>query len=243
MLYRAPAVLLALTVHELAHGYAALRAGDTTARDLGRLTMNPFKHLDLIGTLSMFFMGVGWAKPVPVNPNRFRNPRLDDLKVSLAGVGTNFAQFLLAVIISILIAKALYLPEAIAYYGTEFFLGFDQDGFIIQLFPQYDRELQILLKTPWLLHLQRFIFHLAYVNLGMGLFNLLPIPPLDGFHVVNNLVFKNSINLTGKAFRITHFVLMIILFSTDFIGSWITKALYAVQSFILPFFLSLLGAG
>lgn len=243
MLYRAPAVLLALTIHELAHGYAALKAGDTTARDMGRLTMNPLRHLDPLGTLSMFLMGVGWAKPVPVNPNRFRKPRWDDLKVSLAGVATNFLQFLLAVIISIFISQLLYTPEALSHYGTAFFLRFDSDGFVLQLFPQYAKDLQVVLKTPWLLHVQRFIFQLAFVNLGMGLFNLLPIPPLDGFHVVNNLIFQNKINLSGKVFRFTHLALMLLLFSTNFVGNWVSKALYAIQGAILPVLLSLFGAG
>ena len=81
MLYRAPAVLLALTLHEFAHGYAALKAGDLTAKRMGRLSLNPLKHLDPIGTVSLFLLGFGWAKPVPVNPNNYRNPRRDDIVV------------------------------------------------------------------------------------------------------------------------------------------------------------------
>ena len=119
MLYRAPAVLLALTLHELAHGYVALRCGDTTARDHGRLTLNPAKHLDPIGTISMFLMGVGWAKPVPVNPANYRNGRWDDLKVSLAGVTTNFFLFLLCTILSILLSRAMYKPMYLSIYGVE----------------------------------------------------------------------------------------------------------------------------
>ena len=94
MRYRAPAVLIALTLHEYAHGYMAYRAGDPTAKQLGRLSFNPLKHLDLWGTISMFLIGVGWAKPVPVNPRNFRNGRRDHIMVALAGVVTNLIMFL-----------------------------------------------------------------------------------------------------------------------------------------------------
>ena len=240
MVYRAPAVLLALTLHELAHGYIALKCGDTTARDMGRLTLNPLRHLDLIGTISMFFLGIGWAKPVPVNPVNFRNGRWDDLKVSLAGVTTNLILFLLATLITIFISGALYTADALNYWGREFFLGFQQDGFIIQLYPGNDAALTAILRTPWLLHLQRFFLQLAYVNIGMGMFNLLPIPPLDGFHVTNDILFKGKINLSGKAFRITHLLLMVLLFSSNFIGRWISGAIFAVQGVILPLLLALI---
>ncbi len=239
MLYRAPAVLLAISFHELAHGYAALKSGDTTARDLGRLSLNPLRHLDPLGTISLFLLGIGWAKPVPVNPNRFRNRRWNDLFVSLAGVCTNFVLFLLAMLLSVLIGRFLYAPEALDYLGASFFLSFQEDGFILQLYPQLADSLGALIKSPVLLHLQRFLFQLAMINLGMGLFNLLPIPPLDGFHVVNNIFFKGKLNLGGKVFRIAHIALIILLISTNFIGSWISQAIYAVQGAILPVFLAI----
>ena len=90
LLYRVPAVLIALTLHELAHGYVALRCGDPTAQMLGRLTFNPLRHLDPIGTLFMFLFGFGWARPVPVNPRNFKRFRRDDFLVSAAGVTVNF---------------------------------------------------------------------------------------------------------------------------------------------------------
>ncbi|MDA8164710.1 MAG: site-2 protease family protein [Desulfobacteraceae bacterium] len=85
----APPFLFALTVHELAHGLAAHRLGDPTAARLGRLTLNPLKHLDLLGVAAFFIMKIGWAKPVPVNPGYFRNPARGLLWVSLAGPGAN----------------------------------------------------------------------------------------------------------------------------------------------------------
>ena len=120
MLYRAPAVLLAISLHELAHGYAALKSGDPTARNMGRLSLNPLHHLDMIGTISMFLFGIGWAKPVPVNPNYFRRGRRDDLMVSMAGVASNFALFLLATLASVLLARFLYLKDAVDQLGASF---------------------------------------------------------------------------------------------------------------------------
>lgn len=88
-LYVLPAVLIGLTVHEWAHAYAAYRLGDPTARNLGRMTLNPIAHIDPIGFLMLLLVGFGWAKPVPVNPRNFSNLRRDDIIVSLAGIVTN----------------------------------------------------------------------------------------------------------------------------------------------------------
>ncbi len=84
-----PALMLALSFHEFAHAYVAFRCGDDTAFYQGRMTMNPFAHLDLVGSLMILFVGFGWAKPVPVNPLRMKNPRQDIIKVSLAGPISN----------------------------------------------------------------------------------------------------------------------------------------------------------
>ena len=89
LLIIAPPILFALTIHEYAHGRMALRLGDPTAKDAGRLTLNPLSHLDPIGTLMLFIIHLGWAKPVPVNPYYFRNPKRDIIWVSLAGPGAN----------------------------------------------------------------------------------------------------------------------------------------------------------
>jgi Zn-dependent protease len=89
LIIQAPPFLFALTVHELAHGYVAYRLGDPTAKNEGRLTLNPLKHLDPLGVLAFIIMKIGWAKPVPVNPRYFKNPRKDMLLVALAGPGSN----------------------------------------------------------------------------------------------------------------------------------------------------------
>lgn len=88
-LYILPAILIGLTVHEWAHAYAAYRLGDPTARNLGRMTLNPLAHIDPIGFAMLLLVGFGWAKPVPVTPRNFKNYRRDDIIVSLAGIVTN----------------------------------------------------------------------------------------------------------------------------------------------------------
>ncbi len=98
----APPILLALTVHEFAHGYTAYRFGDPTAKNLGRLSLNPLKHLDPIGTIAFFIIHLGWAKPVPVNPRYFKDPRKDMLWVALAGPAVNlFLAILSAILLKI----------------------------------------------------------------------------------------------------------------------------------------------
>lgn len=116
LIIQIPVLLLALTFHEYAHGYVAYRLGDPTAKSLGRLTLNPLKHLDPLGTLAFIFIKFGWAKPVPVNPRYFRNPRQDMLYVALAGPATNLV---LAIICAVALKAVLAIapsmpPEMIA---------------------------------------------------------------------------------------------------------------------------------
>ncbi|WP_319471501.1 site-2 protease family protein [uncultured Pseudodesulfovibrio sp.] len=148
----APGLLMALVCHEVAHGYVAYLLGDPTAKSQGRLTLNPIRHLDPIGTLAFFFVHFGWAKPVPVNPGYFKDPRKGMLLTALAGPGINFllaAAF--ATVIHILIS-------------IEFTTGGMAEKIIVPLY----------------LISQAAVF----VNLILGVFNLIPIPPLDGSNVL-----------------------------------------------------------
>lgn len=109
ILYTLPAVLIGLTVHEWAHAFAAYKLGDTTARDMGRMTLNPFAHIDWIGFLSLLLLGFGWAKPVPVNPRNFKNFRRDDIVVSLAGITMNLiVAFFASIIFAVLLYCGIY---------------------------------------------------------------------------------------------------------------------------------------
>jgi Zn-dependent protease len=154
-------LLFAVSVHESAHGWMALRCGDTTARDLGRITLNPVKHLDPFGSLLvpalLAFSGApifGWAKPVPVSLRGVRNPRRANLLVSAAGPVSNFTVALVG-------GVAFFVLRALAPTGP---------------------ELRTSLFYPLLLVA---LFTVA-VNVSLGLFNLIPIPPLDGFGVVES---------------------------------------------------------
>lgn len=150
--------LLAVTVHELAHGYAAYRLGDPTAKMEGRLTFNPIKHLDPMGTLALLITQmIGWAKPVPINPFNFAKPREGMIIVSLAGPAANMAA---AVIFSLI------------YHA----LG----------------GMQVPVGQPLLAETLGIVYTVVYltvaINIGLGIFNLIPIPPLDGSHILQGLL-------------------------------------------------------
>lgn len=156
LLLSLPVILLALTVHEVSHGWVAMKLGDPTARNLGRLTLNPLKHLDPIGTVCMVLFGFGWARPVPINVRYFKNPRRDMALTALAGPASNFIMSFFGVLFyRILIAV---FNSVIGPTTSEF--AFNVASAIVSLF---------------------YLF--AWLNLSLGLFNLIPIPPLDGSRI------------------------------------------------------------
>ena len=144
------ACLICLTVHELSHGLAAYKLGDPTAKLNGRLTLNPLSHVDWIGLFLLLAVGVGWAKPVPVDPRNFREPRKGMAITALAGPLSNFVLALVSLGIGSLLFHFGPTSQPVAY---------------------------ILL----------FLCQLSVLNVGLGLFNLIPIPPLDGSRVVEPL--------------------------------------------------------
>lgn len=148
MIFRIPALLLALTVHEYAHAVVADSMGDPTPRFMGRLTMNPLKHLDPVGTIMLLFAGFGWAKPVEVNPNYFRNGRKSMMAVSFAGPGSNF----------LLAFMALFLSAVFSV------MGYAKSG------------------------IYTFLFWVQLYNIWFALFNLMPIPPLDGSKILLSIL-------------------------------------------------------
>ena len=146
------AALIALTVHEYSHAYAAYKLGDDTAKNFGRLTLNPLKHLDPIGTICMIFLHVGWAKPVPINMRNFKEPRKGFAITAVAGPISNLVlAFGSALIYLLLFALVRDIP-------------FEARSFAYNL------------TTNTLLFIS--VFH--SINIGLAIFNLLPIPPLDG---------------------------------------------------------------
>ena len=151
-LLSALAALIALTVHEYCHGYAAYKMGDNTAKNFGRLTLNPIKHIDPYGAICMVLFHVGWAKPVPVNSRNFKNPKKGFAITAAAGPASNLILgFFSALLYLLLFALVRDIP-------------FESKNFTYHLI---NNSLNFL-----------FIFH--SINIGLGLFNLVPIPPFDG---------------------------------------------------------------
>ena len=153
------AMIIALSMHELAHGYVAYLNGDMTAKMQGRLTLNPLKHIDIFGFIALLFVGFGWAKPVPVDPYNFKKQKRGIFTVSIAGVTVNLILAIIFFILELIlyaILKAVYNPlEGISEVGLIIFKLFDY-----------------------------FFLYGITINLTLMAFNLLPICPLDGFHVV-----------------------------------------------------------
>jgi len=259
LLYRAPAVLIALTLHEMAHGYAALKCGDPTAQMMGRLSFNPLKHLDPIGTLFMFLFGFGWARPVPVNPRNFRNFRRDDLLVSVAGVVMNFCLFLFATLLMVGVNQLLFTEEVwtLGELTTRRdFLGFDGYNFysvftgLNEVFVRraaggayYVEGFYSYLRTPWLLYVQRFLMNFAMINLGLAVFNLLPIPPLDGYHVVNDIFLRGRLHIPARVMNALMIGLLVVFYMTHFLSDWIGQAMYWIQGGVLEGILRIFGLG
>ena len=145
-------ILVMLPVHEMAHAFVADRLGDKTARWNGRLTMNPFAHLDIFGTIMIFLFGIGFAKPVPVNPRNFKNPKVGMALTALAGPVSN----LLMAVLSIALFR------------------------LVSLLPVGNT----VLVLAWIILINVF----AGVNIGLAVFNLLPITPLDGFRIASLMI-------------------------------------------------------
>lgn len=198
-LYFLPVFFLSLAIHEFAHAYTANIKGDSTAKDLGRLTLNPIKHLDIVGSVLMpiaaFASGfalIGWAKPVPVNRKNFKNPLKDDAFVSAAGPISNF-----------ILAVFLFLIFA----------------FLDNTNPQnYETAKSIL-------------WFGTFFNIFLFVFNLLPIPPLDGSHILFDL-FPNK--FTAKLLNLGFYGTFILFI---FIYSPLWDYFFALVNFILKMFL------
>jgi Zn-dependent protease len=192
-----PPLLLALTLHELAHGYVALRFGDETARWAGRLTLNPIKHMDPLGTFFILFgmitrtPVIGWAKPVPVNPHNLRRPHTDMIWVALAGPAMNL---LLAVV------------SALA----------------IKWFPNPSWWAASPLATSIAVPLFGMLNASMWINVGLAIFNLLPVPPLDGARVLNGVLPRRQA-ITFSQLEPYGFIILLLLFMTG-----------AIQQVIFP---------
>ena len=238
-LYRVPALLITLCCHEWAHAYIAYRCGDPTARNLGRLTLDPRKHLDPVGTVLMIFAGFGWAKPVPVNPWNYRHRIADDVKVSLAGIATNLLLYLLCTTIAIALNGFLWSSEA--FRSIPFRSFFSLSGRNVLLAYGYNPE-SYLVQRAWLIPVMGFISILAQMNLMVAIFNLLPIPPLDGYHVFNDLLLGGRMHLSPQAAQMGIMVIMILSFTTNILSTVMSFLANNIQGGVLWLFQRMIGA-
>lgn len=206
LLYTIPAVLIALTAHEFAHAYVANLNGDPTAKNLGRMTLNPIVHIDIWGLICMIVFGFGWAKPVPVNPRNFRNYRKGEISVSLAGVTAN----LILAILGAFVAATIWSVST-------------KTG-------SYTSSLALM-------KLYYIFYYFSFLNCCLMLFNLIPIYPLDGYHVFEVLLGKH---LNANVFMFIHkygyWILIGLVYVFDCIGfSPLAIAVDAVHNWIMEF--------
>lgn len=206
------ATLIILTVHEFSHGYVAYRLGDDTAKNQGRLTLNPLAHLDPIGALCMIFFHFGWAKPVPINPRNFKDPKRDFAITALAGPLSN--------IVMAFFSAFLYL----LYFAL---IG----NVAIRTELQYN----ILYYTGIFLYL----FHIC--NLGLGLFNLIPVPPLDGSRILNVVLPPKQYFAVMKHERTIYWVLIGWLFIGKYVSEFLLRFSIVSESAVLTVFAKILS--
>lgn len=193
------AILFALTIHEFSHSLVATTQGDYTSRNFGRLSLNPFKHIDPIGFLCLLLFGFGWAKPVPINSYKFRDFKKGLFLTSISGVCANF------------IACFLFVGILVLSFG-------------------YMTISQILASS----YLVQFCYYLLYfsasINLGLAIFNIIPIPPLDGYNVIASFT-KSSNKFTQILNRYGFIILLALL-----VFNVIDLLFGVLYGFVLPAF-------
>jgi Zn-dependent protease len=199
-----PGIILGLTVHEFCHALVAHMCGDSTSKEQGRVSLNPLKHIDPIGFLMLIFAGFGWAKPVQFNEQNLRNPKIDVIKIALAGPLSNAVIAMVLSIIFSILSSSVFVHS-----------------------------------TPTVQVISEVFIYTIYINWGLFIFNLIPLPPLDGSHLLLS-AFKKHPVLHDGLYKYGSFLLFGLIIATfvtkiDFLPIW-----PAIQ-FVGQGFLSLVG--
>lgn len=208
ILFQIVVLILAFTVHECAHAWVAFRLGDPTAMMLGRITLNPIKHIDPLGSIIFPLIGLvyggmlfGWAKPTPVTPRNFKHYKRDDILVSLAGPASNLISATVALIV-LLILKHFAAGGPLAI-GTAMEL--------VAHVPTVSTE-----NLPALFPIALFCYYVILLNLLLFVFNLIPLPPLDGSHILRHFLPYNALQLYDRIPRFGMLIVMILFGSFIF---------------------------
>lgn len=211
-------ILIALSVHEWSHGMVAHLLGDPTAEEHGRLTLNPLAHIDPLGALFFLLAGIGWGKPVPVNPAYFRHPRRDTALVSLAGPVSNLLLALVSFLCLLLVSHARLL-------SVDELLNLSSQGSVISTF------FQLLFASS------------LFVNLGLMAFNLLPIAPLDGSKIIQIFIPMRYEEVYDRFLRIGPFFLLILLLMERFLSNvpLLSAWIYGIMNGVLTVFVVVFG--
>lgn len=205
-----PALLIAVSFHEASHAWMANRMGDPTARNLGRITLDPTKHLTVWGIVMFLFIGFGWGRPVPTNPRNYDNYRKGNLFVALAGVSMNMIIALVfLVIISVFTISGVF----------DFILPY---------------PIQALPSLANIIH--NILFRIAFLNLILCFFNLIPIPPLDGHHLVKGVIARKMPRFYPTYMRFGFMALLLLFFVVPGVRIFLVSlCLYIVQGVAIIF--------
>ncbi|NLP44211.1 MAG: site-2 protease family protein [Peptococcaceae bacterium] len=200
-LYLLPGILIGFAFHEFAHAQTAVWLGDDTPKLQRRNSLNPLVHIDIIGFIMILLAGFGWAKPVQINPNNFKNPKRDDILVSVAGPAMNI---LVALVLLTLMRILISIPIANTAGST------------------YAILLTILDYAVW-------------INIVLCVFNLLPIPPLDGSHILFGLTGLKNTEVYFKLYQWSTLILLVLIL-TRLLGKIIGPPIYFIYSFLVNLF-------
>ena len=198
LIYILPAVVVSLSVHEFAHAFVSYKLGDVSQKERGRMSLNPLRHLDPIGTITLLFFGFGWAKPVQVDPYYYRNKKEGMMWTALAGPLMNFVVAFISVVFMGLLMKFATMWIYTSSVGNYLFM---------------------------------FLLILAQINIGLGIFNLIPIPPLDGSKILMGILKEETY---FKLLRYENYFMMglVLLLASGFLDS---QLLYARSTILNSF--------